>query len=425
MTKGNPNGPPEGKQLSGGDSDAQPEKQGRKFFQRPVVIIAGAALISILCFIGLRYLVQSRSHESTDDAFIEADIVILSPKVSGQVRAVYVTDNEFVRRGDLLVEIDPRDYEALVAEKRAALQSAQTGLESAKANLKVTQSRVNSAQATNAQRQAEADAALAVASRAETDLARDRELLTNKTISPQEFDAARAAAVSAGASAKAANEQIAAARSGVAEARDQVTSAQAAFANAEAQIKLAAADLQTAELNLSYTRIDAPIAGRVTHRAVNPGDYLQVGQNIMALVPQNVYVVANFKETQLRNMRPGQPATITVTAYPGKAFSGHVDSIQAGSGARFSLLPPENAVGNFVKVVQRVPVKILFNGLSETNRVLGPGMSVVPSVRVRNFEVPAWILFVLAAVIGILAVIFWRRASRPGNVDEQPVKPVA
>jgi membrane fusion protein (multidrug efflux system) len=312
----------------------------------------------------------------------------------------------------LLLEIDPRDYEALVAQKRAAAQAALANLESTRTNFKLAENRVTTAEDTNSERQAEADAAQAIATRAQTDLERSRQLLNSKTISPQEFDAARAVANSNSANFLAAKQLSAAARSAVQEALNQLASARSAIDNAEAQVKQSEAELQAAELNLSYTKIVAPAAGRVTHRTVDPGDYLQVGQNIFALVPDNVYVVANFKETQLRNMRPGQPASVRVDAYSQLSFTGHVDSIQAGSGAAFSLLPPENAVGNFVKVVQRVPVKILLNAAPDTNHVLGPGLSVTPSVRVRNWNIPAWILAVIAIFIGIfVAFLGLRRAT--------------
>lgn len=405
--------------------ESPPEKSNRKFYQRPWVIVLGAMLLGLVCFFGVRYLIHSRTHETTDDAFLQADTVNLAPRVSGQVRGLYVTDNEQVSREKLLVEIDPRDYEAVVAEKRAAWQATNTGLESARANFKLSESRVATAQATAAQREAEAAALRAVAERAARDLARNQNLLESKTISPQEFDAARSAAASNQANLKAAEEQVTAARSSVTEARNAAANAQAAIATAEAQIKQAAADLQAAELNLSYTKVLAPIDGRVTHRAVDVGDYLQVGQNIMALVPNEVYVVANFKETQLRHMRPGQPVTIKIDAYSQNTYTGRVNSIQAGSGASFSLLPPENAVGNFVKVVQRVPVKIVFNAPPGSNQVFGPGLSVSPSVRVKEFNVSNWLLFI--AAIFVTVVTAWlglRWASRAhAHAETQPTQP--
>ncbi len=395
------NPPPQGR--AGTPPPSEPRK---KFFQRPTVIIASAILVAFVCFVGGRFLIHSHTHESTDDAFIQADSAILAPRVSGQVRKLLVTDNEQVKRGELLLEIDPRDYEAVAAQKRAALQAAQTTLQTARSNLKLAASRVESARATEAQRQAEVAAAEATTRRATNDLIRYKQLLENQTISPSEFDAYRANANSNLASLQATRNQAAAAHSAVNEAEDQLSSASSDVSGAEARVKQATADLQAAELNLSYTKIYSPTDGRVTHRTVDKGDYLQVGQNLMVIVPNTVYVVANFKETQLAHMRAGQPASIEIDAYSGKKFPGHVDSIQAGSGANFSLLPPENAVGNYVKVVQRVPVKILFNDALGTNHVFGPGLSVVPSVTISNFSLPNWVLLLVAIIMGVL-VAMW------------------
>jgi membrane fusion protein (multidrug efflux system) len=171
--------------------------------------------------------------------------------------------------------------------------------------------------------------------------------------------------------------------------------------------------VQAAELNLSYARVTAPADGYVTKKAVENGDYIQVGQKLMALVPSDLYVTANFKESQLEHIRPGQPVRITVDSVEGRAFAGHVDSIMAGSGARFSLLPPENAVGNYVKVVQRIPVKILFDEPVNAGHVLGPGMSAVPSVHVKGYEVSEAIVIVVAAVGAlVVGVLWWRGAGR-------------
>lgn len=379
----------------------------RKFFHRPWVIITGTILLGLSCFYGGRFLIHSRTHESTDDAFLAADAPTLAPRVSGQVIALHVTDNQKVRRGELLFEIDPRDYQAVADQRRAALLAAETSLESAKANLALARTRVDTARSMLAQRKAEVAATEASARRANADLTRNRELLENKTISPSEFDAFRAAANADTANLQAARDQAATAESTVKEAEHQLASAQADVSGYEARIKQATADVEAAELNLSYTKVYSPIDGRVTHRTVNKGDYLQVGQNVMAIVPYAVYVVANFKETQLTHMHPGQPATIRVDAYHGDRFSGHVDSIQSGSGANFSLLPPENATGNFVKVVQRVPVKIVFDNVPDGSHVFGPGLSVVPTVSVGNVNLPNWLLLLCAVIIALLVGTWW------------------
>ena len=173
------------------------------------------------------------------------------------------------------------------------------------------------------------------------------------------------------------------------------------------------ANVEAAQLNDSYTKMFAPESGRVTHKSVEPGDYVQVGQNLLALVPSNIWVTANFKENQLDLMRPGQPVEIEVDALGGRTFKGHVDSVQMGSGAAFSLLPPENATGNYVKVVQRVPVKILFDSIPDVGLPLGPGESVVPTVKVQDFHYSALQLMIAAALTGaaILGVLWW--GTRP------------
>ena len=177
-----------------------------------------------------------------------------------------------------------------------------------------------------------------------------------------------------------------------------------------AQWTEAQTNVASAQLDLSYTKIFAPCDGRVTRKAVEPGDYVQVGQQLMSIVPPDIWVVANFKESQLKNMQTNQPVLIEIDALGGKKFRAHVDSVQAGSGAAFSLLPPENATGNYVKVVQRVPVKILFDEALPADHVIGPGLSVTPSVRVSGFEIPDWAIGLLALVLAFIAGSVFRFA---------------
>jgi membrane fusion protein (multidrug efflux system) len=313
-------------------SSSPPKKA--PLFRRPRVV-ATITLLAVIAIVYAATLVfHSMTHESTDDAFIDTHIVSIAPKIAGRVSAVRVNDNQVVKKRDVLIEIDPRDAEAAVAQAKANLTKAQ-----------------------------------AAQMKSEQDQKRALELFNRKVISEQERDTALQAA-----------------------------------AAANADVEATAAAVKTAELNLKYTRVIAPIDGRVTNRAVATGDYVQLGQTIMALVPETVWVTANFKETQLRAMHPGQPVTIRVDAYPGRKLRGHIDSIQAGSGARFSLLPPENATGNYVKVVQRVPVKIVFDEQPDVQRVLGPGMSVVPEVEIGP-GAGAFLKVVVGTIIAILLVI--------------------
>lgn len=306
--------------------------------------------------------------ESTDDAFIASHVTTISPRVSGPVVHLLVDDNQEVKAGDELLEIDPHDFETKVAQARADLATAQGQLEQAKAQTTVDEAKA-------AQQQAAVLAAEAEAHRAETDLKR-YETVETRAVSRSQFDTAQAQAESNTAALEVAREQAKAAAAQVNLSRVNAETAAAVIQQAEAK-------LRQAELDLSYTKVAAPVAGRVTRRTVEEGAYVSTGQSLLALVPTNVWVVANFKEIQLARMRPGQSVRLTVDAYPGREFKGKVDSIQAGSGAEFSLLPPENAVGNYVKVVQRVPVKIIFDEPLPPGLDISPGMSVIPEVRVK------------------------------------------
>ena len=286
----------------------------RSLFRRPSVIVATAALLIAGIGYGGFATFHSFTHESTDDAFIDVHFVAVAPKIAGRVAVVHVDDNQVVKKGDVLVEIDPRDFQVALAQAKANL---------AKDKATQVQANVNEKRA--------------------------QDLFTKKVMSAQERDT-------------------------------NVATSDSSKASVEAD----EAAVEQAELNLGYTKVIAPVDGYVTKEAVATGDYVQVGQAFMSLVPPRVWVTANFKETQLRNMQPGQPVDISVDAYPSLQLRGRVDSIQAGSGAAFSMLPPENATGNYVKVVQRVPVKIVLDGEQQVQRVLGPGMSVVPTVAVSD-----------------------------------------
>jgi membrane fusion protein (multidrug efflux system) len=306
--------------------------------------------------------------EDTDDAFIEGHVILLSPRVSGQVTNLLVQDNQQVKAGDPLVEIDRRDYDTALAQAQADLATAQGQLAQAKAQIDVDEAKAE-------QQKSAVLAAEAEAARAAADLKR-YESVESRAISGSQLDLARAQGRTTAASVEV---SLSSAKAAAAQAELSRVSEAAA----EARVQQAEAKLQQARLNLSYTEVTAPISGRVTQRTVESGNYVQTGQALLALVPVDVWVVANFKESQLSRMRPGQPVTMRIDAYAGRVFKGHVDSIQAGTGARFGLLPPENAVGNYVKVVQRVPVKILFDEPMDPALDVSPGMSVTPKVRVE------------------------------------------
>jgi membrane fusion protein (multidrug efflux system) len=368
---------------------------------------------------------------SSDDAQVDAHITAIAPKIPGNVVEVPVTDNQPVKTGDVLVRIDPRDYQARVDIARAALLQAQSQLHTAQTVVPLTNDTTQSgasgaaAQLSDAtaelerarlgyEQAASSDIAVVEANvrtrqasneRAQADLARMKPLLEKAEISRLQYDAYQAAARVTESELRAAREQVASVqqnagirKAAVAAAQSRVSLAQAqveaALANrkqvdvrraesgtAEAGVEAARANLAAAELQLSYTTLVAPVDGVVTRKSVEPGQILQPGQSLMALIPlQDVWVTANFKETQLDAVHPGQRAEIKVDMY-GRSVSGHVDSIASATGSRLSLLPPENATGNFVKVVQRIPVKILIdraNGL-----VLRPGMNVDATIFTR------------------------------------------
>ncbi len=385
----------------------------------PWFIWPATGALAVLLFFGLDYLVIAFTHESTDDAFIEGHVVSIAPRISGQVSAVHVLDNQLVRSNELLVEIDPADYSTTAAQKQSSADAQEANYKVVLAALDLMTVKVTTAQATADQSKADADAAAATDARAQADFQRSQELRKQNTISQQEFDAAQATIKEADANLAAAKQKAVADVSKIEEAKAQLAATKAAVGMALAQFQQAQTAVQSAQLDLSYTKIFAPGDGRVTRKSVEPGDYVQTGQTLFSLVPSDVWVVANFKETQLKHVRPGQPVLIEIDAL-GRSLSGRVDSIQAGSGARFSLLPPENATGNYVKVVQRVPVKILFDEPLPTDHTIGPGLSVAPSVRVSSFEIPGWAIALLAmALAGAAAFVFRSVLRRKTNRASQ------
>jgi membrane fusion protein (multidrug efflux system) len=416
---------------TGEEAHPEPRKRRRTYFrEHPRAkwwLLAALLVVAAAGYFVWRYY---SVRESTDDAQIDAYTHQVSAKVGGRVERVYVIDNQTVKAGEVLVQIDPRDYQAALDHARADLASSQADLRAAQSGVPITAtttaSRQNTAdagvQAANAGlaasekevaaagaqldaaqarlREAEARNALAQA-----DLARMKMLIEKDEISRQQYDAAVSEARSTAAGVDAAKAAVANAQQGVQVAQSHVAQSQAALAQAhaavqaattapqevavsraqsgaaQAKVELAQATLAQAELNLQYTTVTAPIDGVTGNRSVQLGEVIQAGQPLMAVVPiEDIWVTANFKETQLKNMRPGQPAIISVDAYGGREYRGHIESIAPATGARFSLLPPENATGNYVKVVQRVPVRIRIEKGQDPEHLLRPGMSVIATV---------------------------------------------
>jgi membrane fusion protein (multidrug efflux system) len=398
------------------ESAKLPEKRGRRSVRLTLSLMA---LIPLVALAGAFYYARSQGYQSTDDAFIDGHIINVAPQVAGRVDRVLVNDNQTVRKGDLVVVLDNRDFAAATNQKNAALESARAQEGAVQASIDQQIAHVKSLQATVESDQATADASRAQADKAARDFARIQDLFRNKVVSPQDVDAARAANDSAQAQLQANLKKVASDEAQVLEAHATVNTYLALLKSVQAKTEQSGADLQTAKLNESYTEIRAPEDGRVTRKAIEPGNYVQTGQMIFALVPAHVWVTANYKENQIGLMRPGQPVEIGIDALRGQTFHGHLDSIQAGSGARFSLLPPENATGNYVKVVQRVPVKIVFDELPQLGLPLGPGESVVPTVKVQDFRYSPLALIVMAGATAVLMLgVLWFR-SRPKRVKAQ------
>lgn len=341
---------------------------------RKLLLITTFAIVAIVAVI---FWWLSRGYESTDDASIQSDITMVAARVSGTVVNVKVDDNQMVKTGDLLFELDPADYQTHVRQAEANLAAAQAQAQTAQADLTITQT---SAPAAVAQSRAALAAAHAQAERAQADAKRYESLYAKDEISQQSLDQVRTTA----RALKAQADQAAAQLSAVQTTTEQLGAKRAQLAAAQAAVAQAQAALDQAKLQLSYTKVTAPSDGRVTRKNLQPGSQLAAGSPVLALVGTTPWIVANFKETQLRHMRVGQGVTVKIDAYPDHKFTARVDSVQAGTGSAFSLLPAENASGNYVKVVQRVPVKLVFDPLPPADLYLAPGMSVVPRVDIHD-----------------------------------------
>ena len=326
------------------DINLEEKKQSKvkKRFLVPVIVI-------IVAIAGYFAVINAGKYESTEDAYIETHTVQIAPKVSGQVVAMYVADNQEIKEGDLVAQIDDTDYQARLAQANAAYESALYKQKGAKATFEAVNSQI---------------------ALAKKNLDRYNELYKSGAVSKLEYDNAKTAYDDSQASLTQAQENL------LSKGNNRV---------ADADLKQLAALKKQAELNLSYTKIYAPQSGSVTNKSIEKGAYVQIGQPLFVIVPDNVWIIANFKENQLRHMKIGQEVEIKVDTYPDKNFEGKVDSIQRISGAKSSLFPPENAVGSFVKIVQRIPVKIVFTEKIDSNEyTIVPGMSVEPKVRVKQ-----------------------------------------
>ncbi|MBY4607844.1 HlyD family secretion protein [Rhizobium sp. 9T] len=345
---------------------AAPEKTGRSIVKRAVIAAALLAGVAFAGDFGYRYWTVGRFIESTDDAYVKADYTTVAPKVAGYVRQVLVNDNDVVKSGQVLARIDDRDFQAALSQARADLKAAEAAITNIDAQIALQQSVIGQARATIDASQASLDFAV-------SDAARSARLITNGAGTQSRAEQTQSARDQAAAAVERDRAALVAAENKVPVLRSQRE-------EAVAQRDRAAAAAHQAELNLSYTDIVAAVDGTVGARSIRVGQYVTSGTQLMAVVPLHaVYVVANFKETQLTYVRPGQSVEIKVDSFPDMSIKGHVDSVSPASGLEFSLLPPDNATGNFTKIVQRIPVKIVIDD-EALSGLLRSGMSVEPEV---------------------------------------------
>jgi membrane fusion protein (multidrug efflux system) len=340
----------------------------KSFFRRhPLASALGALFAAGILGSGYIYVDYAAHFESTDDAFIAARQTAIAPKVSGYVTEVPVTDNQHVPTGAVIARIDGRDYKIALDQANAQVAAAQAGIKNVDAQIAVQEAQIKANQAQVNQAQAALVFAQQQASRYEELASKGSGSVQNA----QQYSSQLQQQEAAFASAQAA----------LTVSQRQVDALKAQLSNAEASLAQAIAQRDQAQLNMSYTMVTAAQPGRVVDLTAAPGEYASAGTNLTMFVPDDIWVTANFKETQLDRMRPGEPVTLSIDAYPERDIRGHVASVQPGSGTAFSLLPVQNATGNYVKVVQRVPVKIVID-TPASGIALGPGMSVVPTVRV-------------------------------------------
>jgi membrane fusion protein (multidrug efflux system) len=350
------------------DDEDEPKKKG--LLQRPILLAVGGTILALALVGGLIFWLHARNYESTDDAFIDAHIVRLAPQIAGRVTQVLVNDNQVVQAGQPLVAIDSSDVQTKVAQAQAQKAQAQAQVDNARVQILVNE-------AAYQQAQSDAVAAEAQADNAARDLARYRNLqqMNAAAVAQQQLDQALTQ------SRQTAAQRDSAIKAAMGRA-EQVKASRTQVQSGEDQVRAADSQLSEANINLGYANLVAPVAGHVAQKTVAVGNYVEAGTQLLAIVPLDIWITANFKETQLALMRVGQKVQVHVDACPKDKINGHVDSIQHGAGQAFGILPPENATGNYVKVVQRVPVKILLDN-PPSDCPLGPGMSVEPKVQVR------------------------------------------
>jgi membrane fusion protein, multidrug efflux system len=340
------------------------------------IILVGAVIVAYLYYLATRI--------STDDAFVEGRVHTIASKIAGTVKAVSVTDNQAVKKGDILVEIDEVDYAIKVKEASTALDTEKIRLFEAESRLDAARKQVEEIKAAINSARASEELQEANARQARIDMKRAENLFKSEAISRERFEKAKTSLDVAEAQLRASREQVKRLEASLDAQASLVKQAEAVVRTQGASIKQRQTMVEAADLNRSYTKITAPVDGYVTKKSVEVGNQVNAGQPLLAVVAlDDLWVIANYKETQLQKIKPGQKVKIAIDAHPDKKLTGVVESIMAGTGATFSLFPPENATGNYVKVVQRIPVKIMLDKDANTESILRIGMSVVPTVYVR------------------------------------------
>lgn len=354
--------------------------------RRKVAVFFLFSIVAVAIVIGIYlYIDYKKTHITTDDAFVTGRIHVVASKVNGTVKAKYIRDNQFVKSGELLVEIDDRDYAVRVNQAESALNAEKAKLAELTTKIEVAEKQLSEILFEIKATRANLKLRTAELKQAKTDLTRARRLFKKEIMPKEQYEKITTGNDVAEARLEAAKDQLKKADASLQTQKSVINQVKASFQSQQSLVKEKEAVYRGATLEKSYTKIYAPSDGYVTKKSVEIGNQIQAGQPLMAVVPlDDVWVTANYKETQLENVKPGQKARIKVDTYPGKVFDGTVQSIMAGTGAVFSLFPPENATGNYVKVVQRIPVKIILDRGTDRDHVLRIGMSVEPTIIVKE-----------------------------------------
>jgi membrane fusion protein (multidrug efflux system) len=362
------------------EKDEKPNRRRKKtfaFILFPVIIAIGAVTLYF-------YLQYKKTRISTDDAFVDGRVHVIASKVPGTVKIIHIKDNQFVRKSDVILEIDPTDYEVRIKETRAGLETERAKLSEIRDRVDTVKKQLSEIIASLEASRANVELQEANLRQAEIDFKRAEILLKKEVIPRDQYDRAKTAYEIAVAQVKAAKDRVKQLEASLETQRAVIKQTESSLMPQHAQIQQKDAILKGTELNKSYTKIYTPSDGYISKKSVEIGNQIQPGQSLMAVVPlDDIWITANYKETQLERVKPGQKVKIKVDTYPSKVFHGKVDSVMAGTGAVFSLFPPENATGSYVKIVQRIPVKIVLDQGTDPAHILRVGMSVVPTILVE------------------------------------------